>query len=103
MGSICTPKGQWEPNSTYDSIENFNFIEHLINFINKLLSITPQISSTHNLLVDKHTTQWGATVDFFSMKRHLKSWNSEGKFPHDPGGRIICQLIKYLPRYLRSK
>ena len=26
------------------------------DYINKLLSITPQISSTHNLLVNKHTT-----------------------------------------------
>ena len=69
------------------------------DYINKLLSITPKISATHNLLVNKHTTLWGGTVDFFPMKRHLKSWNSEGRFPHDPGGRIICQLIKYLQKF----
>ena len=69
------------------------------DYINKLLSITPQISSTHNFLVNKHTTLWGETVDFFPMKRHLKSWDSEGRFPHDPGGRIIFQLIKYLKRF----
>ena len=66
------------------------------DYINKLLSITPRISSTHNLLVNKNTTLWGGTVDFFPMKRHLKIWNQEDKFPHDPGTRIICQLIKYL-------
>ena len=67
--------------------------------INKLLSTTPQISSTHNLLVNKHTTIWGGTIDFFPMKTHLKSWDSEGRFPHDPGGRIICQVIKYLQKF----
>ena len=69
------------------------------DYINKLISITPQISSTHNLLVNKHTTLWGGTIDFFPMKRHLKSLNSEGRFPHDPGGRIICQLMKYLQKF----
>ena len=68
------------------------------DYINKLLSITPQISSTHNLLVNKHTTLWGGTVDFFPMKRHLKSWDSESRFRYDPGGNIICQLTKYLRR-----
>ena len=71
------PKDNGEPNSTYDSTEKFQvdptFDED--EYINKLLSISPQISSTHNLLVNKHTTQWGGTVDFFPMKRHLKSWD----------------------------
>ena len=68
------------------------------DYLNESLSITPQIASIHNLLVNKHTTQWGVINDFFPMKRHLKSWNPEDKFPHDPGGRIICQLIKYLKK-----
>ena len=90
-----------ETNSTHDSIENFQFdptFDEFNDYINTLLSITPQSPSTHNKLVDKHTTQWGVTVDFFSMKSHLKSWISEGKFPHDPGGRKVCQLIKYLQK-----
>ena len=56
------------------------------------------MSSTHILVVDKHKTQWAVTVDFFPIKRHLKIWNPEDKFPHNPGGRIICQLIKYLKK-----
>ena len=47
----------------------------------------------------RHTTLWGGTVDFFPMKRHLTSWDSEGRFQHDPGGRIICQLIKDLKEF----
>ena len=39
------------------------------DYINKLLSITPQISSTHNILVNKHNALWGGTVDFIPMKR----------------------------------
>ena len=95
-------KEHGEPNSTYDSTETFQvdlIFDEFDDYINKLLSITPQISSTHNLLVNKHTIVWGGTVDFFPMKRHLKSCYSEGRFPHDPGGRIICQLIKYLKRF----
>ena len=42
----------------------------------------------------------GITVDFFPMKRHLNGWNSECKFPHDPGGRINCQLIKISAKVL---
>ena len=87
------PKDNGEPNSTYDSTEKFQVdptFDESDDYINK---ITPQISSTHNLLVNKHTILWGVTVDFFPMKRHLKSWDSEGRFPHDPGGSIICQLI----------
>ena len=49
--------------------------------------------------MNKHTTLWGGTVDFFPIKRHLKIWNPEDKFPHDPGGSIICQLIKYLQKF----
>ena len=95
-------KDDEEPNSTYDSIEKFQVnptFGEFDDYINKLLSITPHISSTHNLLIDKHITQMGVTVDFFPIKRHLKSWNSECKFPHDPGGRVICQLIKYLQKF----
>ena len=89
------PKDNGEPNSTYDSIKKLQFdptFDEFDYYINKLLSITPQMSSTHNLLVDKHTTQWGVTIKFFPMKRHLKSCNPKCKFPHDTGGRIICQL-----------
>ena len=96
------PKDTGEPNSTYDLIEKFQFDPTFDEFddnVNKLLSITPQISSTHNLLRNKHTTLWGGTVDFFPMKRHLKSWDSEDRFPHDPGECIICQHKKYLKRF----
>ena len=95
-------KDNGEPNSTYDLIGKFQFdptVDEFDDYINKLLSITPQISSTHNLLVNKHTTLWGGTVDFFPMKRDLKNWDTEGRFPHDPGGSIICQLIKYLQKF----
>ena len=96
------PKDNGEPNSTYDSTEKFQVdttFDEFNDYINKLISITPQISSTHNLLVSKHATVWGGTVDFIPMKRHVKIWNPEDKFPHDPGGRIICQLIKYLQKF----
>ena len=96
------PKDSGEPNSSYDSIEKFQFdptFDEFDDYINKLLSITPQISSTHRLVGDKHTTQWRVTVDFFPINRHLKRWNSGDRFPHDPGGRIICQLIKYLQKF----
>ena len=96
------PKDNGEPNSTYDSTEKYQVdttFNEFDDYINKLLSFTPQISSTHNLLVDKHTTLWGGTVDFFPMKRHLISWNPEDKFPHDPGGSIFYQLIKYLKKF----
>ena len=97
------PKDNGEPNSTYDSTEKFQVdptIDEFDDYINKLLSITLPISSTHNLLVNRHTILWGGTVDFFPMKRHLKTWDSEGRFPHDPGGSIICQQIKYLQNVL---
>ena len=69
------PKYNGEPNSTYDLIEKFQIdptVDEFDDYINKLLSIKPQISSTHNLLVNKHTILWGGTVDYFPMKRHLK-------------------------------
>ena len=109
--SVCLTSAQeWDSvldyvhpkNNGDDSTEKFQVdptFDEFDDYINKLLLITPQISSTHNLLVNKHTTLWGGTVDFFPMKRHLKSWNSEGRFPHDPGGRIICRLIKYLQQF----
>ena len=99
------PKDKGEPNSTSDPTEKFQVdptFGEFDHYINKLLSITPHISSTHNLLVDKHTTQWGVTLNFFPMKRHLKSWNPKCKFPHDPGGRIVCQLIKYLQKFFAT-
>ena len=78
-------------------LKNFKLIQLMM--IISTNPITPQISSTHNLLVNNYTTVWGGTVDFFPMKRHLKIWNPEDKFPHDPGGSIICQLIKYLQKF----
>ena len=96
------PKDNGEPNSTYDSTEKYQVdttFDESDDYINKLLSITPQISSTHHILVNKHNALWGGTVDFFPMKRHLISWNPEDKFPHHPGGSIFCQLIKYLKKF----
>ena len=40
----------------------------------------------------------GVNFDFFPMKSHLESWDLEGKFPRDPGGRISCQLMKYVQK-----
>ena len=54
------PKDNGEPNSTYDSIEKFQFDPKFDEFddcINKSFSITPQIFSTHDLLDNEHTTQ----------------------------------------------
>ena len=96
------PKDNGEPNLTYDSIEKLHVdptFDDFDYYINKLLSITPQIPSTHNILVNKHNALWGGIVDFFPMKRHLISWNPEDKFPHDPDGSVICQLIKYLKKF----
>ena len=42
----------------------------------------------------------GVIFDFFSMKRHLKIWNPEGKFPHDPDERITCQLKTHVQKLL---
>ena len=56
------PKDNGEPNLTYDSTGKFQvdpIFDEFDEYVNKLLSITPQISSTHNLLVNKHTTLWG--------------------------------------------
>ena len=100
------PEDNGELDWINDSTEKYKFnpkFDEFDDYIDKSLSITPQISSIYNLLVNKHTTTWGVNFDFFSMKRHMKSWNSEGKFPHDPGGRIICQIIKYLQSYSQSK
>ena len=44
------PKNNGEPKSTYDSTEKFQSdptFDEFDDYINKLLSITPQISSTH--------------------------------------------------------
>ena len=86
------PEDNGEPDWTNGLTEEFD------DYINKSFSMACQISSTHNLLVNDHTTQWGVIFDIYSMKRHTKSWNPEGKFPHDPGGRILCQLMKYLQK-----
>ena len=78
-------------------LKNSKLIQHLMNLMiisTNYFQLHPKNSSTHNLLVNKHTIPWGGTVDFFPKKRHLKFWNPEDKFPHDPGGKIICQLIK---------
>ena len=48
----------WESDWTNDPTENFEFdpkFGEFDDYINKSLSITPQISSTHDLL-DEHTT-----------------------------------------------
>ena len=82
-----------EPTENFQSDPKFDEFDH---YVKESLSITPQISSTHDLLVNEHTTQWGVIFDFFPMNRHLKNWNPEDKFPLDPGGRIICQYIKYM-------
>ena len=98
---LTSPEDNVEPDWTNDPTEKLQCdsnSDEFGDYINKSLSITPHISSTHNLLVNKHTTQWGVAFDFFPMKRHLKSWNPEGKFPHDPGGRKMCQLKKYLEK-----
>ena len=81
------PKDNWEPNLAYDSIQKFQVdptFDEFDDYINKLLSIIPQISSTHNILVNKCNALWGGTVDFFPMKRHLISWNPENQFRQDP-------------------
>ena len=91
------PKNNGEPNSTYDSTEKFQVdptFDEFDDYINKLLSIAPQNSSMHNLLVIKNTTLWGGTVNYFPIKRHLKCWDSEDKFPHDPGGSIVFNSPK---------
>ena len=69
-----------EPDWTNDPTEKFQFdptIDEFDHYINKSLSTTPQISSTHNLLVNKHTTQWGVAFEFFPMKRQIRV------IPHD--------------------
>ena len=86
-------------NQANDPTEKFQFdprLDAFDDYINMSLPITTQISSTHNLLGNKHITQREVTFEFFSMKRQLKSSNQEGKSPCDIGGRIICQLMQYL-------
>ena len=59
-------KDNGEPNLTYDSIEKFQVdptFDEFDYYINKLLSIPPQISSSHNILVNKHNTLWGGAID----------------------------------------
>ena len=56
------PKDNGEPNSTYDSIENSKLIQHLMNLMiisTNYFQLHCKVSSTHNLLVNKHTTLWG--------------------------------------------
>ena len=62
------PKDNGEPNSTYDSTEKVQVdttFDEFDEYINKLLSITTPISSTHNLLVNKHTILWGEQLISF--------------------------------------
>ena len=92
------PEKNRDSDWTNDPTEIFQFDPEFDDYVNKSFSITPQISSTHDLLVNQHTTQSGVTFDFFPMERHLKIWNPEDKFLHDPGGRTICQCIKYLKK-----
>ena len=95
------PEDNGEHGWINDPTEIFQFdpkFDEFDDYFNKSLSITPQIPTTHNLLVNQHITHWRVMFDFFSMKRHLKSWNPEGIFPHDPGGRIICQFRQYLEK-----
>ena len=69
------PEDKGELDWNNDSSENFQFdpkFDGFDDYINKLLSITPKIPSIHNLLVNKHTTHWGVTFDFFPMKRKLE-------------------------------
>ena len=105
---------QREPDWAIDPNEKFQFdpnFDEFSDYVNRSLSMldilddTPQISPTHNLLVNKHafhqtpidydkfrpyvgwvnsdivkqtidqTTQWGVALDSFQMKRHLKSRN----------------------------
>ena len=86
------PKDNGEPNSTMIQLKSFKLIQHLMN----LMIISTNYFQLHPKLHQPITywliniQQWGVKVDFFPMKRHLKSWNSEGRFSHDPGGRIIC-------------
>ena len=96
------PEDNGEHDWINDPTEIFQFdpkFDEFDDYFNKSLSITPQIPTTHNLLVDQHLSHWRVMFDFFSMKRHLKSWNPESIFPHDPGGRIIFQFRKYLEKF----
>ena len=95
------PEDNGAPDWTNDPTERFQFdpkFDEFDDYVNRSLSIAAQISSTHNLLLDKHTTQWGVAFDFFPMKRHLKTMNPESKILRDPGGRIICRLRKHLKK-----
>ena len=91
------PKDNGEPDWTIDPNEMFQFdpnFDEFGDYVNRSLSTlhtlddSPQISPTHNLLINKHapnsdivkqtidqTTQWGVALDSFLMKRHLKCRN----------------------------
>ena len=108
------PKDNGELDWAIDPNERFQFdpnFEEFDDYVNRSLSVldkldeTPQISQTHNLLVNKHafhwtpidydklipyfgwvnsdivkqtidqTTHWGVALDSFPMKRNLKSRN----------------------------
>ena len=59
------PEENWESDWTNDPLENFELdpkFGEFDDYINKSLSITPQISSTHDLLVYEHTTQMGSNL-----------------------------------------
>ena len=87
-------------------MEKFQFdpnFDEFDDYVNKAFSITPQISSTHDLFVNEHTTQWGVTIGFFPVERHVKNWNPENTFPHDPGGRTLVNSSNICKSYLQSK
>ena len=54
-----------EPTENFQSDQKFDDFD---DNVNKSLSITPQTSSNHGLLVNEHSTQWGVIFDFFPMK-----------------------------------
>ena len=70
------PKDNGEPISTHASIEKFQVdptFDEFDYYINKLLSITSQISSTHNLFLNKHTVVQGGTVTSY-MRIHQEKY-----------------------------
>ena len=79
---VC-PKDNGEPNLTYDSIEKFQVdptFDEFDDYINKLLSITPQISSTHNILVNKHNALWEEQL-ILSYEKTLDKLESRRQIP----------------------
>ena len=108
---------QFDPN-----FDEFDYVNRSL-FIFDILDDTPQISPTHNLLVNKHAvhqtpidydklrpyfgwvnsdivkqtidqiTQWGVALDSFPMKRHLKSRNPALNVPEDMN--LLLQILYF--------